>query len=124
MKDRRTVFENMGDVPGEEGIVPPPSKKKKLSLGRPRFENIQGLRPGEHGEEYSVGREGVSGLEERKEPECAGGAMSERPVRNSRSCSNKLLAVQVCGRKMFGDLTNVSIGSITINVNHNANSNI
>ena len=27
-------------------------------------------------------------------------------------------------RKMFGDLTNVSIGSITINVNHNANSNI
>jgi hypothetical protein len=28
----------MGDVPGEEGIVPPPSKKKKLSLGRPRFE--------------------------------------------------------------------------------------
>ena len=38
MKDRRTVFENMGDVPGEEGIVPPPSKKKKLSLGRPRFE--------------------------------------------------------------------------------------
>ena len=27
-------------------------------------------------------------------------------------------------RRIFGDLTNVSIGSITINVNHNANTNL